>query len=219
MEKFHPVLLALAAASLVCFGAGGSGARAQIKLEFIEARCLSGDDIAIDTRRLLEDTALRFVQTMLGEDPRAAHAAFTAEFALSADQFAKMVQQNIQPRGPFRNVRVTHTHLVEITAGGYDSHGVCGSVSPPEERFTVAIKPVPQQAHVIVEADNINNGWAFVLWLIPEPIWRVYYLQFAMAEMVGKSAQDIWDLDPNGVAGVHRTVTNRRLQRGWVLRL
>lgn len=56
----------------------------------------------------------------------------------------------------------------------------------------VNAKPGPAEAHVIVEAQTVNNTVVFVVWLIVEQgIWRVQSVHFATAEMVGKSAGDL----------------------------
>lgn len=196
MRKLHNDLVASAAAALIVLAAAAAESRADVKLEFMTARCFTGDEIAADTRAVLEGSALRFVRTILGANPESAHAAFTSEAkqAISIDGLATLVQQSIQPWAPFKNVHITQVHFVTITAGGYDGRTVCGNLARPEDRVTAAVTPVPKQAHVIVEAENINNSWTFVMWLIPEPDWRVRYFHFAMAGMVGKSAQDIWGL-------------------------
>lgn len=162
-------------------------------IESYAASCSTGDEIPAGMRATLEQTGLRFVAALLGSDPAAAYAAFTSEAkqAVSLDEFTAMVRQVVQPMAPFSNLRVQQIYLVKQARG---SPVICGSLKRPEDRVTVAAKTVPEQAHLVVEGDTKNNGFAFVLWLIPEQDWRIQYLQVMATSMAGRSATDIWGL-------------------------
>jgi hypothetical protein len=94
--------------------------------------------------------------------------------------------------GPFKNLRATHTYIATVTGGSEEQRVICGNISSPETWVAVNAKPGPAEAHVIVEGQTVNNTAVFVVWLIPEQgNWHVQYIDYAIAEMVGKSAADL----------------------------
>jgi hypothetical protein len=103
-----------------------------------------------------------------------------------------MFKQDIQPMGPFKDLRVAHTYLAKVTGGSQEQRVICGNVSSPEGWVAVNAKPGLAQAHVIVEAQTLNNSWAFVIWLLPEQgNWHVQYAHATATAMVGKTAEDL----------------------------
>ena len=72
---------------------------------------------------------------------------------------------------------------------------VCGKTADPDHQVIAAVAAVPEQAHVILEADTTNNSWAFVLWMLPEQGgWHPEHFNFAAIAIGGKSAKDFWRL-------------------------
>jgi hypothetical protein len=68
-------------------------------------------------------------------------------------------------------------------------------LSSPKGWVAVTARPGVEQAHVVVEAQTLNNGWAFSIWLIRESEeWRVQYFQVGTISIAGKSAEDLWTL-------------------------
>jgi len=94
---------------------------------------------------------------------------------------------------PFSNVRVARVDFLKIMTGP-SVRVICGSLERPEDWESVAAKPIPEQAHLLFEAETRNNGWTFALWLIPEPDWRIEYFHLTGSSIVGKTAHDIWNL-------------------------
>jgi hypothetical protein len=134
------------------------------------------------------------VQNALGPDPSRAYASLTddAKGTIPADQFVSGFQNVIRPMGPFKDLRVAHTYIATVTGGSQEQRTVCGNLSSPENWVAVNVKPGPSNAHVIVEGETVNNTMAFVLWLIPEQgAWHIQHVQYAVDQMVGKSALDL----------------------------
>ena len=156
--------------------------------------CATDGEISAEHRATLDQAAMQLVQTVLSSDPTAAYSNFTADAKqnVSLENFTAMIQQGIQPMGPYTDLHVAHTYLAKVTGGTQEQRVVCGNVSSPEGWVAVAAKPGPDQAHVIVESQTRNNTWAFVIWLLQEQgNWHVQYFQATIVAMVGKSAQDL----------------------------
>jgi hypothetical protein len=156
--------------------------------------CKADDEVSAKDRESVRQVALKFVQDALGPNTSDAYAAFTddAKASVPTEQFVSGFQNSIKPMGPFKELRVTHTYLPEVTGGTQEQRVVCGNLSTPETWVAVNAKPGPAEAYAIVEGDTVNNTNAFVIWLIPEKSnWRVQYVHFATITMVGKSADDL----------------------------
>jgi hypothetical protein len=174
--------------------AGIPGSRAFAQL--FAAKCSSGDEIPAEDRAALAEVGLRFVTAVVASNPEGAYGVLSTKGkqALPADRFLAIIRQSVEPMGPFGNLHVAQTHLVKITGGIGDQRVICGGLGRPEDWVAVAVESIPKQAYVLVEGETKNNGWAFVLWLVPEQDWRVQHFQFTSTEMVGKSAEDLWRL-------------------------
>jgi hypothetical protein len=156
--------------------------------------CAADDEVSAKDREAVAQVALKFVQDALGPDTASAYTAFTADAKESVplEQFVSGFQNTIKPMGPFKNLRVAHTYVPQVTGGTQEQRVVCGNLSSPEGWVAVNAKPGPAEAYAIVEGDTVNNTHAFVIWLLPEQSgWRVQYVHFATTTMVGKSAVDL----------------------------
>jgi hypothetical protein len=156
--------------------------------------CGTDDEISSKDRLTINQNAIEFVQNALGPNPETAYSVFTAEAKrnLSSDKFVAMFKQGIQQMGPFRNVQVVHAYLAKVTGGSQEQRVICGNLSSPKNWVAVNVKPGPAQAHIIVEAQTLNNTWAFVLWMLPEQgIWHIQYIQVMASAMVGRTAEDL----------------------------
>ena len=168
------------------------GACAQVR-PFMTS-CKSDNEVPAKDRESIGRVALGFVRDALGPDPSAAYQTFTAEAkqGIPREQFVSGLQNRIQPMGPFKNLKVTHTYLAEVRGSGQEQRVVCGNSSSPEGWVAVAAKPGSPEAHVIVEGQTVNNTHVFVLRLRPEQEdWRVQYIHFATAGMAAKSSDDL----------------------------
>ena len=168
-------------------------AACQLPLPFTSS-CKANEEISTNDRETVNQVAVKFVQDALGAEPSAAYAKFTADAKASIplERFVSSFQNGIRPMGPFKGMHVTEAYLAKVTGGSHDQRVVCGNLSSPQTWVAVNAKPGPDEAHVIVEGDTVNNTMVFVVWLIPEQgNWHVQYVHFATAKMVGKSADDL----------------------------
>jgi hypothetical protein len=166
----------------------------QTSLQPFAGSCKADNEISAKDRETIGQVALKFVQDALGPDPSAAYATFTADAKgnVPLEQFVSGFQNGIKPMGPYKDLRVTHAYLGKVTGGTQEQRVVCGNLSNPEGWVAVNVKTGPAEAHAIVEGQTINNTIDFVIWLIPEQgTWRVQYIHYANARMVGKSAEDL----------------------------
>src|ERR1700730_15219669 len=134
------------------------------------ASCKTDGEISENDLAAVDKVAMDFVQNALGPNPEAAYSIFTADAKgnVSSEKFMAAFRQGIQPNGPFKNLRVVHTYLPQVTGGTQEQRVVCGNLSSSEGWVAVNAKPGQTQAHVIVEAQTLNNTWAFVTWLLRE---------------------------------------------------
>jgi hypothetical protein len=170
-----------------------SNSRAQSVQPFATS-CSADDEIPSKDRATVDQIGVEFVQDALGLNPEHGYSVLTADAKgnLSSEKFVAMFKQGIQTMRPFKNLQVAHTYLAKVIGGNQEQRVVCGNLSSPKSWVAVNIKPGPTQAHLIVEAQTLNNTWAFVLWLLPEQgSWHVQYFQVAASAMVGKNAEDM----------------------------
>lgn len=156
--------------------------------------CAADGEASTKERETVDQLALQFVQNALGPDPSTAYAAFTSDARekVPSQQFVAAFQNAIKPMGPFKDLRAEHTYIAKVTGGNQEQRVVCGNIAKPEGWVAVSVKPGPAEAYVIVEGETVNNTVVFVVWLIPEQgKWHVQYVQYAVAKMVGKSAEDL----------------------------
>ena len=171
----------------------GCNSRSQSIQPFVSS-CKTDGEIPERDLAAADKAAIEFVQNALGPNPETAYSNFTADArgSVTSEKFVAMFRQGIQRMGPFKDLRAAHTYLAQLTGGTQEQRVVCGNLSSPEVWVAVTAKPGPAQAHVIVEAQTLNNTWAFVTWLLPEQgNWHVQYTQATTTAMVGKDAQDL----------------------------
>jgi hypothetical protein len=155
--------------------------------------CNTDDEIAADTRKDIEKTAITFVEALTKFENSEAYLLLDKNItqSMTKDAFATAVKQMIPANTSFQNLHIAHTYLdTEARIGG--TSPTCANCT--EVAHGTISKPVfvearlSKQAYVIVEGDTKNNKIAFVLWLIPEnKKWSVEYFQPFAADMVGRS--------------------------------
>ena len=158
------------------------------------ASCKTDAQISENDLTAVDKVAIDFVQNALGPNPEAAYLMFTADGKLhvSSENFVTMFKQGIQRNGPFQDLRAAHTYLPQVTGGTQEQRVVCGNLGGLESWVAVNAKPGQLSAYVIVEAQTLNNTWAFVTWLLREQgDWHVQHIQATITAMVGKTAQDL----------------------------
>ncbi len=184
---------------IVCFLAiitllvPGCSSHSQSLQPFV-AGCKTDSEIPENELAAVDKVAIDFVQNALSPNPEAAYSMFTvdAKSNVSSEKFVAAFKQGVQPNGPFKELRAAHTYVAHITGGTQAQRVVCGNLAKPEGWVAVNAKPGQSQAHVIVEAQTLNNTWAFVTWVLREEgIWHVQYTQATVTAMVGKNSEDL----------------------------
>ena len=162
----------------------------------VAKNCLVDNTIPGDQRAALDATGLAFVQAVIEGRAEDAYEIFTSamKHQLPADQFAQMVAGARKSYGAIQGLHVAHAYLLTDAAGTADKTVTCGAVGLPEEYVSVAVEPVPLQAHLLIEGDIAGNSFTFVLWLIHGQDWQVQNIYLGMTEMIGKSAVDLWHM-------------------------
>jgi hypothetical protein len=199
---FLPLRHLFAATLLLALCVPADGANAQLSVA--TARCQTDDEVPARDRSVYEEPALSLVQEVLAGAAEKAYARFSndAKAIVKLEGIAQLGRQ-IAENGLLRPdaVRVAHSYRVTMSStGSADQLLRCtaiarGSIARPEGWVAVRAKPVPLQAHVIVEGRAQNNLWNFAVWLIPERAqWQVQHVQATLATISDKSAQDFWTL-------------------------
>jgi hypothetical protein len=192
-DRAGQIGLSVCLTAVIALLSPGCNSRSQSIQPFISS-CRTDDEISAKDRATLDAMAIVFVQNALGPNPETAYSNFTADAkgSVNSEKFVAMFRQGIQPNGPYKNLRVAHTYLAQVTGSTQEQRVVCGNLSSPEGWVAVNAKPGTAQGHVIVEAQTLNNTWAFIIWLVPEQgNWHVQYTQATVTAMVGKNAEDL----------------------------
>ena len=171
----------------------GRNSRSQSLQPFL-ATCKTDGEISGNDLAAVDKVAVDFVQNALGPNPEVAYSMFTADAKgnVTSEQFVAAFKQGIQRNGPFKDLRAVHTYFPQVIGGTQEQRVVCGNLSSPEGWVAVNTKPGHTQAHVIVEAQTLNNTWAFVTWLLQEQgNWHIQYAQTTVVAMVGKNAETL----------------------------
>jgi hypothetical protein len=157
--------------------------------------CEADGEIAQDERGDLEQVGLRFVQAVVSNRPDDAYAMMTAHAreTVTSDAIKGFVEQ-VQSLKLSNGLKVDHAYLVEVhNFIGKSLRTTCNLSSRKDDWIAVAT-PGPKQAYVLVHGDSTNNGWTFILWLVPDQGWQVEHAQFQMTAAAGKGAEDVWAL-------------------------
>lgn len=160
------------------------------------ASCTADDAIDGTTRQALDKTALDFVKTVAGANPIGAYGMLAADTkgAITPDKFLAALRPSIDAVAPFSDLHVTHAYVVRDASGSERQRVICGSLDRADHWVAVTAKPVPEQAHLIVDATGKGGHWAFVLWLVPESGWRIEGFNFTATAMAGKTLDQLMAL-------------------------
>ncbi len=154
-------------------------------------RCLENGQIDTAQRAQIEEDSLRFVKAAFAGQVDSAYSQFTGELsqATTRQQFLDLVR-TLQSYGPLEDFRVQRTCLVKLTglSSMPQQHILCAQdLSRPERRVTLVVKPVREQAYVLVEGRAKGETWVATLWLIPEKgEWRVQNFHATIATALGR---------------------------------
>jgi hypothetical protein len=143
---------------------------------------------------------MEFVTALVGGEVAQAHARMTDELGqyMPLEKFAASAQSNSTAFKSLSQVHVAQSFLVENWfMTGQGSFVICAtggntSMASPENRVFVMAKPIPKQAHVLVEARDQVGTWTFTLWLLPEHgSWLVHSFHLTPAPALDVSAAEL----------------------------
>ena len=122
-------------------------------------RCFTDADVPPNDRQAVETAALAFVRAAVGANASDAYAMMTATTRSigSADAFAAMIRAKREEAGPYSDIGVAHTYLIENT--GHGTEAICG-LATSRKWIAVELKPERKQAYVVISARTLNNGLA-----------------------------------------------------------
>lgn len=158
------------------------------------ASCTADDAIPGGTRQALEKAALGFVNAASGANPIDAYAMLAADTkgAVTPDKFLAAMRPSLEAIAPLTDIHVVHAYFVRAPRdGGARQRVICGSLDQAEHWVAVTAKPIPEQAHLIVDATAKGGHWSFALWLVPEGGWRIEGFNVAAATMGGKTLPEM----------------------------
>lgn len=158
--------------------------------------CRIDSQIPDTERAAIEATGLSFVNLVLAGKADQAYADFTADTKshLPADGFAQMMAGARRSFQGVQGLHMGHDYLIADAEKGTAARVTCGDPGQTEQSVSVAVKPVPRQAHLLIEGNTTGDGFTFVLWLIDDHGWQVQNIYLGMSSMVGKSALDLWHM-------------------------
>ena len=144
---------------------------------------------------------MEFATELVGGEVAQAHAKMTDELRqyMPLEKFAASAQPNSTAFKSLSQIHVAQSFLVENGfMTGQGSFVICATgvntpMTPPEGRVFVMAKPIPKQAHVLVEARDQVGTWTFSLWLVPDHgSWLVQSFHLAPAYALDVSATDLF---------------------------
>lgn len=156
------------------------------------------EDAHIDTvkKKAIDTVAMTFIQTLLGPNPSAAFDLMSKAGQAEAtgqqlDGMAAAIIRQFEPK----NLTPQHTYLIELK-GKSPGRVVCATdLSKPTGWESLAADNIPEQAHVLLSADTINNKLAVVVWLVPEEgEWKVQSFRLNVSTLADKDSLQLWEL-------------------------
>jgi hypothetical protein len=152
--------------------AAATGARAQAPYSFA---CAEDAHVEAAKKQAVDSAAQAFAEAAFGTEPSSAFDLLTQEgqASMSREQMGGPAEAALRQLAP-KTFAVQHTYLIDMK-GSSPGRVVCAmDLTKPEGGESVATKSVPEQAHVLLTGETINNQWTLAVWLIPEQgKWRV----------------------------------------------
>ena len=158
-------LLAGAVGLVVCVAA--LVVRSSFTVWPISATCDVDNEISPRERPAIEQTALRFAQSVMGGQIQNAYAMLAPETqtTVSPEQLAMAAKQLDLPDG-LPPPRVARAYFVEVNLGsGGGSAYPCGPADALNRTGTIPIGPEHKQARVVTEATSSSGRAAFTIWM------------------------------------------------------
>lgn len=137
--------------------------------------CQEDSGIQQAKRTILESFAMDFVHKLLGANPETAFEMMSEDAKKSGtrEQFKTMAIGMFQ-KMQLRNISPLHTYSIELK-GQSPGRVLCGTaLSKPDGWESLEAANVPEQAHVLISANTVNNLMVVSVWLVSEQgAWKV----------------------------------------------
>ena len=158
--------------------------------------CLQDDEIAVETRDVVDASAKTFVNAILDMKPHIASQIMVqdARNQAVATEGMRSLANYLHQTGPYNDLTLRHTYLPQTRGNGPDTMTRCGARAGTDW-VAVKITPCKAQAYVLLSAKTVNNDWAFVLWLEREgDLWHVRNMDVTPSSIVGHTPDDLLKL-------------------------
>jgi hypothetical protein len=156
-----------------------------------------GEDAHIDAakRKTIDAAAMKFVEAALGSSPSAAFDFLSkAAKAETTSQQFDGIEEVIRRFEP-KNVTIQHTYFIELKRKSPRRVVFATDLSRPDGWESLEAESVPEQAHVLLSADTVNNKLAIAIWLVPEPNgWKVQNFRVNVSTLGDKDSTQLWEL-------------------------
>ncbi len=158
--------------------------------------CQEDSKIPSEKRTDFELVAMNLVHKLLGANPETVFDMMSEEGrktgtreqlkALATETFQKMQLRNLSP---------LHSYYIELK-GQSPGRIVCGNdFSKPDGWESLEAANVPEQAHVLISANTINNLMVVSVWLVPEHgAWKVQSFWLNAASMADLDSAKLREL-------------------------
>lgn len=168
-------------------------------LSFQVGSCKTEDEIAANDRKPFEEVAAKFGENILATRVDSIYEQLSDEVKKASSR--ERVSAVIEALGPMlmgiANLRIAHSLFVTSSGWKTDHTAICtlktgGPTAKSSDKVFVAAKPIPKQAHVILEGQSESRSVAVVVWLLPsEATWIIQGFHVVPTRMNGKSAADL----------------------------
>jgi hypothetical protein len=154
--------------------------------------CQEDAHISAAKRNGIESAAMDFIHKLLGTDPENAFEMMSkaGETTVTREQLKAQatVIRGMEPK----NIAVQHTYVVELR-GKSPGRVVCGTDFAKSDGWeSLEAADVPEQAHVLIKAETLNNFLAYTVWLIPEQnSWKVQSFWMNVASLADKDSTQL----------------------------
>jgi hypothetical protein len=180
---------------VACFGVLVVWSRPALSQELFASAC--GEDAHIDAskRNDIDAVAVSFVEAVLSPNPSSAFGRLSkpAQATTTPQQF-DAVGQIVRKFEP-KNVTLQHTYLIQLK-GKSPGRVVCATdLTKPDGWESLEAESVPEQAHVLLSADMVNNKLAIAMWLIPDDRgWKVQDFRVNVSTLADKDSMHLLQL-------------------------
>lgn len=172
--------------------------------EPIYGDCAVDDQVPTQERAQYQRAAIAYVEALSRGDTESLRAAAAPEMwrGVPASEIDAALQSTAKLVGELSMPHVVHSYRVAVRRFGDDEIRFfpCrlspqSSLKSEQERVLVAVRNLPLQAHVSVEASGTHATWAFTLWLRPNgDKWEVLGAHLGIASMPGFSPEKLLSL-------------------------